>query len=606
MPRLALTAMILALGFAAAPLPAQTIPATVNYQGRLTDNGTPAVPVNGVVNMKFEIWDAPGGGSRLWLEPAAGATHILVNDGIFNVLLGASAGGASVPIPATVFTGGTTRYLQITANNEVLTPRQTISATGYANQAQSAALADDSNRLGGALSGAYQKALAAPSCPASQFLTTVNANGSSTCATPPGFTGSLAGDVTGPQGATVVGKIQGVAVAAGAPALNQVLKYSGTQWQAAAETDPKVGALGNNFVPKWNNASGVLASSQIQDNGTSVSIGSTSPSVIYQTYNYRQQLTANGDGQTTLMGYRTRDSQNDGISYAQISANDATRGFNFWGDVYTFGVGGWNYNDYNRTGGTFGSEVSGTYWGSLGYRSSGLLNYGVFGSSAYASGAGLAPSGTATGIGGGFYGDLMGGWVRGDVMGLMTSGTLFSAYNVGNVYTEGSQVELVPAADGSRIPYFPVSATESKVYSDGTSQLSQGTAQVSFGASFAAQIADGKPPTVTISPVGAWANLYVVSVSKSGFVVAEAGNGASTASFNWIAVANRAVMNGGVPAVMLKSGFRDGMQGVMFNEGNRKDSGKAVWWDGTRLQYSEPPSLTREQKDALLAAEARP
>lgn len=183
---------------------AQAVPSTINYQGRLTDNSPQQNPVNSTANMTFEIWDVAIGGTaspdRLWVEPASGATPVPVTGGIFNVRLGASAGASSVPIPATVFSGGTTRYLQIIVNGETLTPRQTISATGYANQAQNAALAanatnattaTNATQLGGVAAGGWQKANSPASCPAGQFYSAIAQNGTATCTSPPGNAGSV-------------------------------------------------------------------------------------------------------------------------------------------------------------------------------------------------------------------------------------------------------------------------------------------------------------------------------------------------------------------------------------------------------------------------------
>ncbi len=55
-----------------------------------------------------------------------------------------------------------------------------------------------------------------------------------TATTATSFSGSLAGDVTGTQGATKVTAIQGVAVSATAPTSGQFLRYNGTQWAATA------------------------------------------------------------------------------------------------------------------------------------------------------------------------------------------------------------------------------------------------------------------------------------------------------------------------------------------------------------------------------------
>jgi hypothetical protein len=205
------------LGLAALTPFAQTVPSTINYQGRLTDNSPTPVPVNAVVNMQFSIWDDPTAGSQLWQQSLLGPQPVTVTNGIFNVLLG----GGGLPIPASVFSGGTTRYLQITANGETLTPRQVISATGYANQAQNASTADsattaataanatladtatNSNQLGGVATSGWQRALTGSgTCPAGYFFRVISQSGSFSCAdanssiSPPlGLSGNLSGPV---------------------------------------------------------------------------------------------------------------------------------------------------------------------------------------------------------------------------------------------------------------------------------------------------------------------------------------------------------------------------------------------------------------------------
>ncbi len=173
-------------------LTAQSVPSTINYQGRLTDNGPTPAPINATVNMAFEIWDVPSGGTagvnRLWFEPSSGSTPIPVTGGIFNVLLGASSGVNSVPISTYVFsTGSTSRYLQVIVNGEPLTPRQTISATGYANQAENAITSIDainSDKLGGVVSGSWQRALGV-TCLAGTFFNYIGQNGGYSCTPPP-------------------------------------------------------------------------------------------------------------------------------------------------------------------------------------------------------------------------------------------------------------------------------------------------------------------------------------------------------------------------------------------------------------------------------------
>ncbi len=239
-------------------LAAQTVPATVNYQGRLTDNTPQQNPITATVPMAFAIYDAASAGTLLWSEPASGGINVPVTNGIFSVAL-----GASVAIPATVFTGASsTRYLEITLNPgasvQVLAPRQLITATGYADLAQNAnnaasatsaatatnalnlggqpaanylttsATAFDSARLGGTLASGWQKALSPASCPANQFYAAIAQNGTASCAS-----------------ATIT------------------------------ETDPKVGTLSTSRIPRWNGTA--LANGAFFDTGGTVALGGALP-----------------------------------------------------------------------------------------------------------------------------------------------------------------------------------------------------------------------------------------------------------------------------------------------------------------------------------------
>jgi len=360
----------------------------------------------------------------------------------------------------------------------------------------------------------------------------------------------------------------------------------------------------NNYVTKFSNT-GTVANTLMQDNGTSISAGLTTPSIIYQFYVYRQQLTINGDGQSTLYGYRTRDSQNDGISYAQISANDATRGFNFWGDVYTFGVGGWNYNDYSRCGGTYGGDVNGAYWGSLGYRSSGLLNYGVYGNAAYATGGGFAANNLDAGIGGGFFG-MVGTMTRGNVIGQLNKGGLFASYNIGDVYTSGKNVELV--SNGTEMtPAYAVTSTEAVIYKKGKAQLINGTATISFDSNYSRLL--GESPVVTITPMGQCNGVYIESVTKDGFTIKELNSGSSTVDIAWIAVGDRVdAKSTEVPSFIKDKSFDQKIDKVLFNDGDKTHSGEGIWWDGTTLQmnknYPREINPTRADKTRMLEEEA--
>lgn len=353
-----------------------------------------------------------------------------------------------------------------------------------------------------------------------------------------------------------------------------------------------------NYMVKFT-AANTGGNSQLQDNGTAVSVN-ISPSNLYRLYTYDSQLTADGDGQATEYGYRTRDSQNDGTAYGQSTTNNAVKGYNFWGDVYTFGVGGFSYNDYNRTGGVLGAETSGAYWGSLGYRSSGLINYGVYGSAAYANGAGQLPGNELNGVGGGFFGTI-GSLSKGSVIGQLNEGELFAAYNKGDVYTSGKQIELV-SSEENVTPAYTVTSNEVTVYNKGKIQMVNGSATVRFGENYTQLL--GESPVVTASPMGACNGVYISEVSKEGFVIREQNNGSSNVEISWIAVGNRSdAATAEVPAMLTNSSFNRNLSLAMFNDGNKKKSGLSMWWNGKEFQFGSMSESLNPKVDVAKKAQ---
>ncbi|NVO02981.1 MAG: collagen-like protein [Bacteroidetes bacterium] len=407
-----------------------------------------------------------------------------------------------------------------------------------------------------------------------------------------------------------------IKITGGTPGAGKVLSSDATglaSWTTPA-TVPTVSGT-TNYISKFT-AANAIGNSLMQDNGTSLSIGTISPSVIYQLYAYRQQLTVNGDGQATLYGYRTRDSQNDGISYAQISANSATTGFNFWGDVYTFGVAGWNYNDYNRCGGTFGADVNGAYWGSLGYRSSGLLNYGVYGSAAYANGAGKVVGGTTVpnGIGGGFYGDLFGADIHGSIYGTYTEGGNYGLYSNGNIYTNSLNIQLQEvnnqstqksssAANNMAVLYTNVS-TDVTVQTAGTAKMVNGTCQISFDKTFSSVISSQIPLVVTVTPTGNSNGVYVSEVNSNGFTVRENNNGTSNVNVSFIVMGRRAgYENPLLPAEVISKDYTSKIARGLHNDGDKSTDGEGLYFENGQLKVgvhpSNVPDLSKKPKEVL-------
>ncbi len=222
--------------------------------------------------------------------------------------------------------------------------------------------------------------------------------------------------------------------------------------------------------------------------------------------------------------------------------------------------------------------------------------YGVYGSSGYTSGGGFLPNTEKQGIGGGFFGGIIGSWSHGEVMGQVNSGELFASYNVGNELTSGYSADLVNTGT-KRVAAYSVTSPELKVYNDGSAALVNGTAHVSFERDFSGMIA-GSKPTVTISPLGSSKGLYIVSIDETGFTVAENEGGTATLEFNWIAIGKRvdAENISKLPEEISNTNFDAQMNEVMFNENNKEQSAKPVWWDGSKIRFDKAPEVKTEKK----------
>lgn len=97
-------------------------PRVLNYQGFLTDTlGNPIT--NPAVSMTFGIWSSSGGGTQLWSE----TQPVSISKGIFSALL-----GTLTPVPDSVFTKSTDRWLELTVGGVTLAPRTRIVSVGYA------------------------------------------------------------------------------------------------------------------------------------------------------------------------------------------------------------------------------------------------------------------------------------------------------------------------------------------------------------------------------------------------------------------------------------------------------------------------------------------
>ena len=104
-------------------------------------------------------------------------------------------------------------------------------------------------------------------------------------------------------------------------------------------------------------------------------------------------------------------------------------------------------------------------------------------------------------------------------------------------------------------------------------------------------------PDVTVSAVGSPAQLYIKSIEKNGFTVADA-SGTANVKFSWIAVGNRVDSSKAkaLPAEIANKEFDTQLKDAMFNENDKENSGKAIWWDGSKVRFDKAPEAQRPAK----------
>jgi hypothetical protein len=122
MKRMFRTTAIVLVGLVCPTLAAAqaSTPQAIKVQGYLTQSGA---PVNGPVTMEFTLYDAdfPGGTNLGAIAPQS----VTVSNGIYEI---------DLPFQASLFAGAS-RYLEITVNDQILTPRMHLASAPFAYQA---------------------------------------------------------------------------------------------------------------------------------------------------------------------------------------------------------------------------------------------------------------------------------------------------------------------------------------------------------------------------------------------------------------------------------------------------------------------------------------
>jgi len=161
-------ALLLSLALAASAQAAGT-PGTISFVARLADAGT---PITGAHDLSLALFDANTGGNPVWSESRTGVQ--IPSDGLLYLDL-----GSVTPLDATVFSG-TKKYLEVTIDGQLTTPRIVIESTPYAIRSGEANHASDSDTLGTHPASFYQ-ARVSNACSSGSAIASIDAMGAVSC-----------------------------------------------------------------------------------------------------------------------------------------------------------------------------------------------------------------------------------------------------------------------------------------------------------------------------------------------------------------------------------------------------------------------------------------
>jgi hypothetical protein len=156
---------------------------------------------------------------------------------------------------------------------------------------------------------------------------------------------------------------------------------SGGAWSLTgnAGTTPGTNFIGTtdsqDLIFRTNNSDRI----QIDPNGR---IGiNTTPTNLDNLYVLRPAMSVGdyGPNMSNIMGYRggTGTAANGGTGWTYNTIDAAIKGESFWGNNYTAGMAGYNYNDFANSAGVLGSQYNANYWGALAFND-GVNQWGIF------------------------------------------------------------------------------------------------------------------------------------------------------------------------------------------------------------------------------------
>ena len=143
---------------------AQGVPGSVAFTARLNDNG---MPVTGMRDFSLAVFDAETGGASTWTEAH---NSVMVVVGLAYLQM-----GSVTTLDATTF-NGTPRWLEITVNGTIMTPRLPLLSVPYAIRA---GVASNADAVGGFTAAQLQRRVGP--CQVGQAITSIAVDGTPTC-----------------------------------------------------------------------------------------------------------------------------------------------------------------------------------------------------------------------------------------------------------------------------------------------------------------------------------------------------------------------------------------------------------------------------------------
>jgi len=294
-------------------------------------------------------------------------------------------------------------------------------------------------------------------------------------------------------------------------------------------------------------------------------------------------------GDFGIYGYGIHTSAPAGNGYGMAHTLGGVKGYNYYGNAYTYGVAGYSYLDNPTSGACFGGNQDGTEWGCLGYKSSGGTIYGGY-FTTYSSGTGKHAQ-TYINSGIAAWGDLFGAEIHGEIYGAYMKGENYATYSDGVVFKNNLDVHLQKSSSGDNLVLYTHVSTEPTVQTAGYAVLSGGQCDVSFDPVFLSAVSSSDPVVVTVTPMGNTGGIYLSEVTAGGFKVAENNNGKSNVTISYIAIGKRAgYENPQLPAEVVSSDYTDKISRGLHNDNDPGGKGEGIYYGSGKLTVGIHPS----------------